>query len=237
LGVLFLIFGKYFLNQKVSIKVQAEKFPLLHEELNQSTENITHHKEQLSKEEIKIPKNVKTQKVIDSNPVIMLNELNFEQFIKECFEGKPCSIEGDPWNIYRKFKASGQSQITDSYLSFLRKQLKDPKYREQYKEPLLKMIEDFYPPEKIDFQKAAYYNYMGELETSLNYYLDLDNKAKLDPKIFNAPKMNIANTYYDLGRFKEALSYYEAALNDPKNSNSLDFIYNRIDEVKKKLNN
>jgi tetratricopeptide (TPR) repeat protein len=238
-GLILIILGYIFLNQKntnSTMLVYAPSQPKTNSA--QVQENVPPVSAKSNNTEAKDMTTLPDEKAFKSKPsksIVILNELNFENSVKECFEGKPCKLEGDPWKLYQKFKNSDQRPLNDSLIAFLRKQLTDPNYRDQYKEVLLKMIEDFYPPEKIDWQRAAYYNYLGELQKSLEIYLDLDNKAIGNPKLFNAPKMNIANTYYDLGRLNEALAYYEASLNDPKNESSKDFIYNRIDEIKGKI--
>jgi tetratricopeptide (TPR) repeat protein len=106
------------------------------------------------------------------------------------------------------------------------------------------MIRDFYPPEEKQFQEAAYYNYLGELEKSLELYLDLEKKSALDLSLRPAPKLNIANTFYDLGRSKEALPYYEAALEGylsgqnqvlaPSQNDMIRFIEDRVEEIRKR---
>ena len=222
-------FGYYFLNQK-NTDATTQVHPLSHP----NTYSALDQKNVQPISAVSLP----VEKAFKSHPsksTIILNELNFEDSIKDCFEGKLCKLEEDPWKLYQKFKNSDRPEFNDSLIALLRKQLTDPIYKDQYRDILLKMIEDYYPPEKIDWQRAAYYNYLGDLQKSLQIYLDLDKKAASNPKLFNAPKMNIANTYYDLGRLREALVYYEASLNDPKNENSKDFIYNRIDEIKGKI--
>lgn len=176
----------------------------------------------------------------EKSNVIFLNSENFESRSGECFQDAVCEVEGDPWRQYLALKKEGRKNVTDLYIAFLRKKLSDSKFKEQYKEILKQMINDFYSAESIDFQMAAYYNYLGDLESSLKTYLDLEKKAKKFNKI-PIPNLNIANTYYDLSRFKEALPYYKASLSDLKameSKDSLDaekYISDRIDTIRYKL--
>lgn len=177
----------------------------------------------------------------EQNNIILLNSENFEARSAECFQGAMCEVEGNPWDQYLAIKQEGKRSVTDLYIAFLRKKLKDPSLKDQYKDFLKQMITDFYPADQVDFQMAAYYNYLGELESSLNSYIELERKAKKDPRLFTAPKLNIANTYYDLKRFKEALVYYKMSLNDLKSTEtndsieSINFINERIDIIQEKL--
>ncbi len=125
--------------------------------------------------------------------------------------GETCELSEDPMRLYEEFRASENRSANDDLLSFLREQLKNPQFRDQYKDVLLRMIQDFYSPEERQFQEAAYYNYLGNLQKSLDLYLDLEKKSKSDSSLRGAPSLNIANTYYDLGKFREALPYYQSA--------------------------
>lgn len=177
----------------------------------------------------------------ESKKIIFLNSENFESRSGECFQGALCEVEGDPWKQYLALKKEGRKNVTDLYIAFLRKKMSDPKFKDQNKDILKEMIKDFYPVEEIDFQMAAYYNYLGDLESSLQIYLALERKSQTDPKMFKSPKLNIANTYYDLGRFKDALAYYQASLSDQKSTEtadsiaSINFINERIDIIQEKL--
>ena len=143
---------------------------------------------------------------------IQLASNNFESFVSRCFEGEACEFSEDPWKMYEDFKLAGNTKAIDSLISFMRKKLQDEKFRSQHKEQLLKVIDDFYSPQERQFQEAAYFNYLGDLQKSLDLYLDLEKKSASDPSLRVAPKLNIANTFYDLGKYREALPYYEAAL-------------------------
>jgi tetratricopeptide (TPR) repeat protein len=173
--------------------------------------------------------------------ILFLNSDNFESMSEECFQGTPCEVEGDPWAQYQALKKEAKKGVTDLYIAFLRKKMSDPKFKDQYKDMVKKMIKDFYPDDQMDFQMAAYYNYLGDLEASLKMYLALEKKSQMNPKIFSAPKLNIANTYYDLGRLKQALAYYQASLNDQKSTQTddsvalINFINDRIELIREKL--
>lgn len=174
---------------------------------------------------------------------ILITADNFEKLSNDCFQGATCAISGDPWSHYVTLKNERENQVADLYIAFLRKQLNNPKFKNQYKDLVLKMIRDFYPREQMDFQIAAYYNYLGDLESSLKVYLDLEKKAKSDPKIFSAPKLNIANTYFDLKRYDKALVYYQSAVTELKSIQTNDsleviaFINERIDFCKDQIQN
>ncbi len=166
---------------------------------------------------------------------------NFESFVLKCFQGAKCILKDDPMKMYQDFKAAGNTRAMDSLISFLRSKLRKPETRDQYKDIVKKMIEDFYPPEEKQFQEAAYYNYLGDLTKSLDLYLDLKEKSKTNPKLREAPNLNIANTYYDLKKYAEAQPYYEAALVDftsgkiKGDPDPTPFIEERISEIKARL--
>ena len=123
--------------------------------------------------------------------------------------------------------------------------MKDELYRKRYKDILKKMIEDFYPPEELQFQQAAYYNYLGDLQKSLELYLDLEKKSLSDRSLRSAPKLNIANTLYDLQRYRDSLPYYQQALAEyvsreqevsiPSQNDMIRFIEGRIEDVRKRF--
>jgi tetratricopeptide (TPR) repeat protein len=69
-------------------------------------------------------------------------------------------------------------------------------------------------PDDWEFEEAAYYFNINDFEKSLELYLDIDRKAALNPKSNPAPKLNVANVYYEMDRLLEARLYYEAALYD-----------------------
>ena len=172
---------------------------------------------------------------------ISLSSNNFESSVSRCFQGEPCKFNEDPQKMYGAFKQPGNRAAMDSLISFLRSRMRDAGYRERYKDTLKAMIDDFYPPEEKQFQEAAYYNYLGDLDKSLQLYLDLEKRSLSDSTLRGAPKLNIANTFYDLGRKSEALPYYRAARADyeserimsgvPSSNEMLRFIDGRIDEI------
>lgn len=169
---------------------------------------------------------------------------NFESYVSRCFKGEVCTFVDDPFAMYRRFKQSGNRRACDNLISFLRSKMKDEDYRSRYKVLLQKMIADFYPPEERQFQEAAYYNYLGELQKSLDLYLDLERKSQTDPSLRPAPKLNIANTLYDMKKYKESLPYYEAALDQyvsrqqevaiPSQNEMIRFVEGRIEDVRQR---
>lgn len=165
---------------------------------------------------------------------------NFESFVAKCLQGENCKFAEDPLHMYREFKSAGNERALDNMISFMRSQLKDPAFRERYQDILLDIIYDFYPQEERQFQEAAYYDYLGDKKRSLDLYLDLQKKAKLDSTLKNAPNLNIANVLYDLKRYQEALPYYQAALNDylsgqvRADPSPVGFIEARISEITRK---
>ncbi|MEK6554172.1 MAG: hypothetical protein AABZ31_02940 [Bdellovibrionota bacterium] len=170
---------------------------------------------------------------------------NFEGFVGKCFHGETCDFGDDPIAMYKYFKRSGNERACDSLIAFLRKQMKETTSRKRYKDVLKKMIDDFYPPEEKQFQEAAYYNYSGDLQKSLDLYLDLELKSQTDSSLRPAPKLNIANTFYDMKRYRDSLPYYEAALQEfisngesgavPGRNEMIRFVEGRIEDVKKHL--
>lgn len=178
---------------------------------------------------------------LEKKEVIFLNSENFESLSSECLQESICEIEGeDPWAMYLKIKEDGQKNAIHLFISFLLKKIIDPKFRDLYKDALRKIIEDFYPEDVVDFQLATYYNAIGDLESSLSSYKKLEKKAIGNSAV--KPNLSIANTYYDLGKYKEALSYYRASLKDinpqETSDDSMDavrFINERIDLIKEKL--
>ena len=178
----------------------------------------------------------------ESSPqsVWKLDSSNFEHRVSNCFQGEPCELTEDPLALYRFYKKNGNRRASDLLISYLRKNLKDPEFAGHYKDALKTMIDDFYPREEHQFQEAAYYNYLGELDKSLSLYLDLESKASADPSLKRPPKLNIANTYYDLGKLREALPYYQAALgrilaSGYSQDDTVRFVERRIEEIKTKL--
>lgn len=150
----------------------------------------------------------------DSLDNLVLNGGNFESFVLKCFAGVSCKFGEDPKKMYQDFKENENRTANDSLISFMRSQLKNKEFRDKYKDLLKQLINDFYPQEEKQFQVAAYYNYLGDLQKSLDIYLDLQKRSQSDPSLKSAPLLNIANTLYDMHRFKESLPYYEAALQD-----------------------
>lgn len=172
---------------------------------------------------------------------LVLNAGNFESFVLKCFQGEPCVLEGDAMKMYQDFKAAGNTRAINSLISFLRSKLRKPEGRTQYKDIVKNMIDDFYPPQEKQFQEAAYYNYLGDLNKSLELYLDLKEKSKKDSSLREAPNLNIANTYYDMKKYAEAQPYYEEALQDftsgriKGDPDPTPFIEERISEIKARL--
>jgi|GEM_PF-4548239 Tetratricopeptide repeat. len=176
-----------------------------------------------------------------ANPdVVLLNSGNFESFVLKCFKGEKCRFGEDPMKMYQEFKASGNNRAIDNLLSFMRSALRYPAFRDYYKDTLKAMINDFYPPEERQFQEAAYYSYLGESEKSLNMYLDLVKKSKSNPDLQVPSSLNIANIYYDLKKYPEALNYYQSALEEHLSGkivatpSPVEFIEERIFEIKTK---
>lgn len=180
-------------------------------------------------------------------PVIALSSNNFESFVGRCFQGEPCEFADDPRDIYEVFKADGNRTGQDRLISFLRARMSNQIAREKYKDGLKLMIADFYPKEERPFQDATFYNYVGDLDRSLELYLDLEKRSKSDPSLRPAPPLNIANVFYDLGRPKEALPYFIAARSDfetgrtqtavPSTNEMLRFIDNRIRKISETTEN
>jgi tetratricopeptide (TPR) repeat protein len=176
---------------------------------------------------------------------LALTSGNFEGDVQKCFSGDNCILEDDPWKMYGDFKKANNQSAEDNLIAFMRSKLSDEEFRALYKEKLKKMIIDFYPPEERLFQVAAFYNYVGELENSLSVYKDLETKSEANPNLRPAPKLNIANTLFDLRRYREALPYYEMALREnlenspqvmnPSQNEMARFIEDRISAIKKLL--
>lgn len=175
---------------------------------------------------------------------IELTSGNFESYVRNCFEGEACRFADDPKKMYEDFKQAGNQQANDNLIAFLRSKLKDVEFRDRYKNILKIIIDDFYSDAERPFQEAAYYNYLGDLEKSLALYKDIEKRQGSDPSLRPAPKLNIANTLYDLGRFKEALPYYEAALKEyisgaeqtsSGQSDMIRFIEGRIESIQAKI--
>lgn len=179
------------------------------------------------------------QGIVDDSAVTILGAHDFVRAVEPCFRGHPCELADEPWDLYSQFKKAGRTHEADLLISFLRSRLRDPVWRNRYRDVVHQMIQDFYPPSELDFQQAAYHNYLGENETSLDLYLQLERKVQSRPEIRKAPKLNIANVFYDLGRWHEALPYYRAAMKEtladrgssPDTRAILDFVQSRIDEL------
>ena len=165
---------------------------------------------------------------------IRLTRGNFESYVRRCFSGETCEFEDSPFEMYQDFKHRGNREAMDRLISVLRNKLRTPEGREAYKDLVRKMIDDFYPANEKLFQEAAYYNYLGDLEKSLSLYLALEKMAERDTSMTRAPTLNIANTFYDLGKYEDSLPYYEKALSETTNSETLRFIDERISEIKLK---
>ena len=184
-----------------------------------------------------VPVEDQPQAASPNAPALGLNSGNFESFVLKCFQGEKCKFADDPLRMYREFKSARNEAAMDNLIAFMRAQLKNPEFRERYQDILLDIIHDFYPPEEIQFQEASYYDYLGDKQKSLDIYLNLEKKAKLDSTLRAAPNLNIANVLYDLKRFKEALPYYQAALQDylsgqvQADPSPVGFIEDRISEI------
>lgn len=139
--------------------------------------------------------------------------------------------------MYKDFKLRENREAQDRLISVLRAKLRTPEGRAAYKDLVRKMIDDFYPPNEKMFQEAAYFNYLGDLDKSLGLYLALEKMSERDPTMTRAPALNIANTYYDLGRLEAALPYYEKATRETTNSESLRFIDERIHAIRARIQN
>jgi tetratricopeptide (TPR) repeat protein len=236
--LIFGILGVFILSQKKGPVTQEAK-----PEAGSEQVTVDRPAEVLASQQIQLKK-TPVQKS-PSDPKITLTAGNFEDFVSRCFQGESCELEEeDPWKLYQDFKRSGNRRANDSLISYLRKMLTDLKLRDRYKGPLKRMIEDFYPPKEKLFQQAAYYNYLGDLKKSLNLYLELEKRSAGDSSLRPAPKLNIANTLYDLGRFEDALGYYKAALNEyaagqqptsfPSSNEMIRHIRDRISEIESK---
>ncbi|WP_413587592.1 tetratricopeptide repeat protein [Bdellovibrio sp. HCB274] len=194
---------------------------------------------------VQLPSGTDQVKILDNPkpevPSLELTAINFENLVPRCFKGEPCLLKDDPMKMYQEFKAARNTKAIDHLISFLRSQLRKPEFRDRYKNILIDMIADFYPPEEQQFQEAAYYNYLGDLNKSLELYLDLQEKAKHNSSLKKAPLLNIANTYYDLRKYAEAQPYYEQALAELTSGAEVPlpdptpFVEERIAEIKARL--
>ena len=109
-----------------------------------------------------------------------------------CFQGEECRLADDPMTMYKDFKLAGDTKACEDLIAFLRRELLEPDLRDKYKDTVKQLIDDFYPPDKREFQDAAYYAYVGDLQHSLDLYMDMDSKAKVDPNLPPAPPLNVA---------------------------------------------
>ena len=231
----FLLVGKNSLNEKHQVPVAVNNPAAGHEETRQHSASTHFSNEIINKS----PSNKNTSDELSAT--ILLTSGNFESFILKCFQGEKCKLGDSPSKMYQDFKSANNHGANDNLISFMRSQLREKEFRDQYKDSLKQMIDDFYPEEEKQFQEAAYYNYLGDLQKSLDLYLDLQEKEKNDPSLRGAPNLNIANTLYDMTRIKEALPYYEAALKDylsgrvKADPSPVSFIEDRIMQIKNKL--
>jgi tetratricopeptide (TPR) repeat protein len=145
---------------------------------------------------------------------ILLTEQSFESRIHQCFEGEACELGESPEKLYQALKRRNDPQSIDRLISLMRSKLSDPDFRSRHRTELERMIEDFYPPSELPFQRAAFHSYAGENEKALEVYLDLERRSRNDPRLRPAPSLNIANVLFDLQRYSEALSYYRVALEE-----------------------
>ncbi len=233
LGLILLVVV-FFMKKKTS-KVEEAK------EINETPQSLS-LKNQFSSEseistEFPIPEET-SHREEKSSTKITITSSNFASAVNDCFQGAICEIEGDPWKIYVDLKAEEDPYQIELFISFLRQKLLSKNFRESYKDVILKMIKDFYSEKQLDFQMASYYYYLGDLNASLENYLKLEEKAKLNPKEYSVPTLNIANLYFDLKQYKKALSYYEDSLKVFKptdDSDSYNFINDRIEVIREKL--
>jgi len=233
LGLTLLVIA-FFINKKTNKVKEAKKIDETFQSI--SLENQLPSESKTSKKS-SLPQEIFHNEE-KSSPKIMITSSNFASAVNDCFQGATCEVEGDPWKIYLDFKAEGDSNQIDLFISFLRQKLLSESLRESYKDIVLKMIKDFYSEKQLDFQMASYYYYIGDLNASLENYLKLEEKAKLNPKEYSVPTLNVANLYFDLKQYKKALSYYEASLKAFKStddSDSYNFINDRIEFIREKL--
>ncbi len=182
-------------------------------------------------------KNVESSKQVAK----LLNAENFEEFIHDCTSGLNCEIS-DPWKLYLYLKRSKKTDNSELLIGFLGSQkLTNPQTRNQYKEIVKIMIEDFYPTNSY-FKVAAeanYYMYLGEKTKALEMFLKLKQNYKNDRVKNISNDLNLANIYFDLKRLREALRYYESTYDeiskesqtDPNQVAVLDFVRGRISEI------
>ncbi|UYL08174.1 tetratricopeptide repeat protein [Bdellovibrio sp. SKB1291214] len=176
----------------------------------------------------------------ESKP-LSLTAGNFESLVSTCLKGESCVVEDDPLKMYQGFKTAGNTRAIENLISFLRSQLKKPELKDKYKSAVRSMIDDFYPAQEKQFQEAAYYNYLGDLNKSLELYLDLKEKSKKDAALRGAPNLNIANTYYEMKNYAAAQPFYEEAFLDytsgkiKSDPDPTSFIEERISEIKARL--
>jgi len=184
-------------------------------------------------------------KELGAQDEIELNSANFEAFVKYCFAGESCRFTENPMGIYNQFRLLQNTAGQDALIAFLRSKMSDEEYRSRYKSLLHAMIKDFYPPQERALQEAAFHYYVGELEKSLELYLDLERRAQADSSFLTPPPLNIANTLFDLKRHEAALRYYQAARTEylngtrethaPGRAEMIDFIETRIAEIKRAI--
>lgn len=218
-----------------TVKVENNNIP----EVSTSTNILSDLEKNMSK--ISVPE-------MDEGPSqasIKLTSENFEDLYADCLDGKNCDAPKDPWKLYQYFKRKKNRIANDYLITYLsRKKLIDPDSRNQYKNVVKKMIEDFYPTEDRPDAMAEYYMLIEEKQKSLEIYLELEKKFKSDPRKNLTPNLNIGNIYYDLNRFAEALPYYRAAYeinlrdqqNDQNHVEVMDYIIDRINDINKRLN-
>lgn len=185
-------------------------------------------------------KNEATSEEVDKD-VIELNEYNFSSNVNQCLNGYACELLEDPWALYQAFKREGKLNYIDDLVIFLRTKIGEDLHRDRYKAVLLKMIRDFYPPEDVQFQEAAYYEALGEHQKALENYLAVRKGDGGSTALGSGVDLAIANILFDMGRFSEALEYYESALrvyvnkteDSPYLQETIRFIRERIEEAKK----
>jgi len=182
---------------------------------SQTSQEQQEQQEQTTNNETQLQNQTQDQtQTTNDEAMITLTSTNFEKSVQKCFAGHACQLSEDAWRMYQEFKLSRNNRVTDLFISYLRSKLKDPTLRDVYREDLLKMIDEFYPPEEKQFQEASYYSYLGDPQKSLDLYLDLQRQSSLDATLRVAPNENIANELYALQRYSDALIYYKMALND-----------------------
>jgi tetratricopeptide (TPR) repeat protein len=162
-------------------------------------------------------KDTKVMTKKDLNSPRIARELTVENFnntVDSCEQDDPCEVL-NPWEFYQHFKNVKDAKTIDSFISFMgRHKLTDVNSRDKYKKVVKEMIDDFYSPEDKPEADANFYMYIGENLKALNIFLSLQKSSNLEKSSrYVYLDGNIANIYFDLGRFPEAQIYYQAVYN------------------------